>query len=201
MRSIVMGQQALDKDSPGRFLESGADRVVAGPTKTASRSIRSISSHRRTAAGFAAGVFQGRATTGDTAALGRPHDRGFRQRLRAGSSPRDSDPRVHLLTLFDKPQRRRKLFRSSSASASATSERSCQGPNGNAQKSASGGQAGSPLVAAWLPPREPLYRRTVQDARDLVQPPVPAASPWTTLNASRPIRQRAIRISRVTCGK
>ena len=48
------------------------------------------------------------------------------------------------------PQNRRKLARSSSASASRTSERSCHIANSSARNSASGGQLGSPLCDAAL---------------------------------------------------
>src|SRR3954447_24233580 len=47
-----------------------------------------------------------------------------------------------------KAQKRRKLARSSRASAKRTSERSCQVASRSALKSASGGQPGSPLAEA-----------------------------------------------------
>jgi len=50
---------------------------------------------------------------------------------------------------------RRKLARSSSASARPTSDRSCQSPSSSALNSASGGQAGSPFAAAWMPSSRP----------------------------------------------
>ena len=52
-----------------------------------------------------------------------------------------------------KPQNRQKLARSSSASASRTSDRSCQVANSKPQNSASGGQPGSPFAAAEMPAR------------------------------------------------
>src|SRR5215213_6597204 len=117
-----------------------------------------------------------------------------RSRPRRTSSARNRTKAVRsgVGSWAEKPQKRRKLARSSRASAKRTSERSCQVASRSARNRASGGQPGSPLVEDEISASKRSSSAQSTSLATSSRDVAPRRSSPPTDSCSCPIRRRAI---------